>query len=197
MSKGFYPWREKGSTLQGALAFRGILMFFLLQGHKHRDKRADKDKEMKIVSGTISHESSTFTPLPTTRSSFEDRFGRVSPSQIISTCRNARISTVFPETYPSAPAPRDVFDSILNEMLVLMAVDLWTVSSSSFTAPWLPKMDRSCVPLIPGETSKFFFWNANEVTNGTAVYAHSSPVYCYRSGRKIQSRHSSCRNRKG
>ena len=92
---------------------------------------------MRIVTGAISHESSTFTPVPTTRASFRDRFGELRPDQIIPTCRGANIPTggfvagaeaygfeltptVFAEAHPSGPSPREVFDSILNEMLALM-----------------------------------------------------------------------------
>ncbi len=92
---------------------------------------------MRIVTGSISHESSTFTPVPTTRASFGDRFGELTPDQIIPTCRGANIPTggfiagaeahgfeliptIFAEAHPSGPAPREVFDSILNEMLGLM-----------------------------------------------------------------------------
>ncbi len=92
---------------------------------------------MRIVTGAISHESSTFTPVPTTRASFGDRFGELRPDQIIPTCRGANIPTagfiegaeahgfeliptVFAEAHPSGPAPRVVFDSILEEMLELM-----------------------------------------------------------------------------
>ena len=92
---------------------------------------------MRIVAGAISHESSTFTPVPTTRASFRDRFGELRPDQIIPTCRGANIPTggfvagaeaygfeliptVFAEAHPSGPSPREVFDSILNEMLALM-----------------------------------------------------------------------------
>lgn len=93
---------------------------------------------MRIVTGAFSHESSTFTPVATTRSSFEDRFGKISANQIIPICRNANvptggfisgaeahefelIPTVFAEAHPSAPAPREVFDALLNEMLELMS----------------------------------------------------------------------------
>ncbi len=93
---------------------------------------------MKIVTGALAHESSTFTPVATTRSSFEDRFGKISTNQIIPTCRNANIPTggfiasaeahgfeliptVFAEAHPSAPAPREVFDALLNQMLESMA----------------------------------------------------------------------------
>ena len=93
---------------------------------------------MRIVTGAISHESSTFTPVATTLTSFEDRFGKISAEQIVPICRNANIPTggfiaaaethgfeliptVFSEAHPSAPAPRRIFDSVLNEMLELMS----------------------------------------------------------------------------
>ncbi len=79
---------------------------------------------MRIVTGAISHESSTFTPVPTTRASFRDRFGELSSAQIIPTCRGANIPTggfvasaeahgfeliptVFAEAHPSGPSPRE------------------------------------------------------------------------------------------
>ncbi len=34
---------------------------------------------MRILTGAISHETSTFTPIPTTEQSFFERFGDLSP----------------------------------------------------------------------------------------------------------------------
>ena len=92
---------------------------------------------MRIITGAISHETSTFTPVATTEESFSERFGRLEPGEIIDKFRGTNtptggfiegadahgfelIPTIFAEAHPSAPAPRTVFDRILNCMLSLM-----------------------------------------------------------------------------
>ena len=90
---------------------------------------------MRIITGAISHETSTFTPVPTTEESFFERFGVCESDEIISTFRGTNtpmggfidgaeshqfelIPTVYAEPHPSGPAPRHVFETILNRMLV-------------------------------------------------------------------------------
>ncbi len=89
---------------------------------------------MRIATGCISHETSTFTPVPTTRESFFERFGDVRGTDILETFRGTNtptggfiegaevhgyelIPTICAEPHPSGPAPRAVFDQILDEML--------------------------------------------------------------------------------
>lgn len=89
---------------------------------------------MRIVTGCISHESSTFTPVPTTWESFFERFGDVRGSAIIEKFRSTNtptggfiegaevhgfelIPTIFAEAHPSGPAPRAVFDRLVDELL--------------------------------------------------------------------------------
>lgn len=93
---------------------------------------------MRIVTGAISHETSTFTPVPTTWESFFERFGEVRGPEIIAKFRGtntptggfiegaeahgfALIPTIFAEPHPSAPAPRAVFDRVLHELLTGIA----------------------------------------------------------------------------
>jgi microcystin degradation protein MlrC len=92
------------------------------------------DAPMRIVTGCISHESSTFTPVQTTWDSFFERFGDVRGDAIIEKFRGTNtptggfidgadahgftlIPTLFAEPHPSAPAPRALFNRLLNEML--------------------------------------------------------------------------------
>lgn len=92
---------------------------------------------MRIVTGCISHETSTFTPVPTSRESFYERFGEVRGTDIMTTFRGTNtptggfidgaefhgfelIPTIMAEPHPSGPAPRSVFDPILDEMLTAM-----------------------------------------------------------------------------
>ena len=80
---------------------------------------------MRIVTGAISHETSTFTPVPTTEESFFERFGVRESDEIIETFRGTNtpmggfidgaaahqfelIPTVYAEAHPSGPAPRHV-----------------------------------------------------------------------------------------
>ncbi len=92
---------------------------------------------MKILSGTISHETSTFTPVPTTIQSFSERFGELQPDQIIPKFRGVNVPTggfieaaeahgfelvptIFAEAHPSGPVPRRDLDRLLDRMLGLM-----------------------------------------------------------------------------
>ncbi len=89
---------------------------------------------MRVVTGALSHETSTFTPVSTTRENFEERFGYLRGSEIIETFRGANtpiggfiegaaehgfelIPTIYAEPHPSGPTPRALFDEILGELL--------------------------------------------------------------------------------
>lgn len=89
---------------------------------------------MRVVTGAISHETSTFTTVATTWDSFRERFGDWRDVEIVSTFRGTNtptggfiagaeahgfelIPTIFAEAHPSGPTPRHIFDAILAEML--------------------------------------------------------------------------------
>ncbi|HIL08842.1 MAG TPA: M81 family peptidase, partial [Candidatus Latescibacteria bacterium] len=89
---------------------------------------------MRIIIGAISHETSTFTPVPTTRESYEERFGLLRGPQILETFRDSNtpiggfiagadahgfelIPTILAEPHPSGPTPKLLFDEILAELL--------------------------------------------------------------------------------
>lgn len=93
---------------------------------------------MRIVTGCISHESSTFTPSPTTEASFFERFGILSPAEIIQTYRGTNtptggfiegaeahgfelIATVEASAQPGAPVPRADLDRIVAKLLAGIA----------------------------------------------------------------------------
>lgn len=93
---------------------------------------------MRIVTGAISHETSTFTTVPTGWKNYESRFGYLRGAEIIDKFRGANtptggfisgaeahgyelLPTIFAEAHPSGPTPRIIFDAILNEMLQRMA----------------------------------------------------------------------------
>ena len=88
---------------------------------------------MRVVTGAISHETSTFTPVATTRESYRERH-HLRGSEIIRTFRASNtptggfiqgseahgfelIPTVYAAAYPSGPTPANLFQSILNELL--------------------------------------------------------------------------------
>ena len=88
---------------------------------------------MRVVTGGISHETSTFTPVQTTWESYYQRFFLRGP-EIITTFRSTNtpfggfiegaeahhfelIPTLFAEPHPSGPTPRIIFDVILMELL--------------------------------------------------------------------------------
>ncbi len=93
---------------------------------------------MKIVTGSISHESSTFTTVETTWESYgSQRFGYLKGRDVLNKFRSSNtavggfadgckkygfelLSTVYAVAQPSGPTPRDIFDEILNEMLARM-----------------------------------------------------------------------------
>jgi len=89
---------------------------------------------MKIATGGISHETSTFTTVPTSIASAEERQGYQHGAEILEKYRGANtpiggfiagseahefdlIPTVFWEAHPSAPLPRQDFETILNDLL--------------------------------------------------------------------------------
>ena len=88
---------------------------------------------MRVVTGGISHETSTFTPVKTTWESYYERFF-LRGDEIITTFRGTNtpfggfvegaevhgfelIPTLFAEPHPSGPTPRLIFDEILSELL--------------------------------------------------------------------------------
>lgn len=89
---------------------------------------------MRVATGTICHETSTFTPVATTWESYRERFGYRRGQEILDIfsatntptggfIEGARahgfelIPTIFAEPQPSGPTPREIFDEILEEML--------------------------------------------------------------------------------
>lgn len=89
---------------------------------------------MRVASGAISHETSTFTTVPTTWESFSEVWGDVRGPAIIETFRGGNIPTggfisgaeahgfeliptIHAAANPSAPTPRDVFEDIVQELL--------------------------------------------------------------------------------
>lgn len=89
---------------------------------------------MRIVTGCIEHETSTFTPVPTTWESFFERFGDVRGPTMIEKFRGTNtpiggfiegadvhgfelLPTIFAEAHPSGPASRAVFDRLVDELL--------------------------------------------------------------------------------
>ncbi len=88
---------------------------------------------MRVAIGGISHESSTFTPVQTTRQSYEERF-LLEGEGILRAFRRTNtpiggfiagadahgfelIPTLFASPQPSAPTPRPLYDEILGRML--------------------------------------------------------------------------------
>lgn len=88
---------------------------------------------MRVVIGGISHETSTFTPVQTTLESYEERF-LLRGADIITTFKGSNsplggfidgaaqhgfeiIPTLFAEPHTSAPTPRSIFDTLLDELL--------------------------------------------------------------------------------
>lgn len=87
----------------------------------------------RVVIGGISHETSTFTPVPTTLQSYEQRF-LLRGQKILDVMRGTNttiggyiegaerhgfelIPTLLAEAHTSAPTPRPVFDSLVGELL--------------------------------------------------------------------------------
>ena len=90
---------------------------------------------MRVVTGAICHETSTFTPVATTWESYRnERFGYLEGDEIFTKFRGTNtpiggfldgaekhgfelIPTVFANAHPSGPTPRDIFDTILDDLL--------------------------------------------------------------------------------
>lgn len=89
---------------------------------------------MRIATGCISHESSTFTPVGTSYESFMERFGDVRGVAILKKFRGANtptggfidgaeahgfelIPTIMAVAHPSGPVPGAALDRLINEML--------------------------------------------------------------------------------
>ena len=90
---------------------------------------------MRVVTGAICHETSTFTPVATTWESYRnERFGYLHGDEIFTKFRGTNtpiggfldgagkhgfelIPTVFANAHPSGPTPRDIFDTILGDLL--------------------------------------------------------------------------------
>ena len=88
---------------------------------------------MRVVTGGIAHETSTFTTVETDWQSYRERFF-LRGEEILNTFRDTNtpiggfidgarthgfelIPTVFAEAHPSGPTPRNIFDAILGEIL--------------------------------------------------------------------------------
>ena len=93
---------------------------------------------MRVLSGTFAHETSTFTPVATTWESYRERVGYLTGEEIFDKFRGTNsiiggyldgaethgfelIPTVCAHAYPSGPTPREIFDTILNDILERMA----------------------------------------------------------------------------
>ena len=90
---------------------------------------------MRVITGAIGHETSTFTTVVTTWESYRNqRFGYLIGDEIIRKFRGTNttiggfiagaethglelIPTIFANAHPSGPTPRDVFEAILKDML--------------------------------------------------------------------------------
>ncbi len=92
---------------------------------------------MRVVTGGISHETSTFTPIPTTTANFDELFN-LRGQEIIEKFHGTNtptggfiegseahgfdlVPTLFAEAYPSAPPARAVFDTMVDDMLERMS----------------------------------------------------------------------------
>ncbi len=88
---------------------------------------------MKVIIGGLQHETSTFTPVVTTWQNYKERY-YLHGEEILNTFRQTNtpiggfiegaktyrvelIPTIFAEAHPSRPTPRNIFDTILAEML--------------------------------------------------------------------------------
>ena len=87
----------------------------------------------RVITGGICHETSTFTPVKTTLESYQERF-LVRGRAMLDLFRNTNtpiggfidgadkhgfelIPTLFAEPHTSAPTPRPLFDTLVNELL--------------------------------------------------------------------------------
>ncbi len=89
---------------------------------------------MRVITGCFSHETSTFTPVPTVEADFFHRFGEMTGEQILHTYRGvntptggfiagaeahdfALVPVLHATAHPSGPLPRADFDRILARLL--------------------------------------------------------------------------------
>ncbi len=89
---------------------------------------------MRVATGAICHETSTFTTVPTNWDSYRDRFGYLHGRDIVAKFRNTNtpmggfiegaeahgfelVPTVYAEPQPSGRTVRDVFDTIVGELV--------------------------------------------------------------------------------
>ena len=89
---------------------------------------------MRVAIGALSHETSTFTPVPTTRQDYEQRYGLLRGDEIIERftgtntpiggfIEGARahgfelIPTIYAEPHPAGRTARPLFDELLGELL--------------------------------------------------------------------------------
>ena len=90
---------------------------------------------MRVIIGAIAHETSTFTPVETTWDSYrKERFGYLCGDEVIARFRGTNtptggfiegagehgfevVPTIFANAHPSGPTPRDIFDTILGDLL--------------------------------------------------------------------------------
>ena len=98
---------------------------------------------MRIATGSISHESSTFTTVATDWNSYRNqRFGYRTGQEVLDFFRGSNtavggflagceqhgfelLPTIFANAHPSGPTPRASFDEILDDMLTRMGqIDL-------------------------------------------------------------------------
>ena len=92
---------------------------------------------MRVATGCISHETSTFTPVPTTWESFSERFGFLRGAEILKTFRGTNtpvggfiegadahgfelVPTIFGQPQPSGPMSRALLDQILGELVAAL-----------------------------------------------------------------------------
>lgn len=89
---------------------------------------------MRVVTGGISHETSTFTPVATTWENYDEHFS-LRGADVIETFRGTNtpiggflqgaavhgfelIPTLFAEAFPSGPTPRRIFDALVGELVL-------------------------------------------------------------------------------
>ena len=89
---------------------------------------------MRVATGGISHETSTFTTVPTTRENFAERSGYLRGTEMLDKFHGVNtpiggfiasaaendfelVPAIFAEAWPSGPVPRTDFDAMLNELL--------------------------------------------------------------------------------
>ena len=95
---------------------------------------------MRVITGVIGHETNTFSPIKTNWDSYrKERFGYLCGAELLDKFRGTGgtsisgfiqaadkhgfelVPTIFANAHPSAPTPRDIFDTILGDMLDAIA----------------------------------------------------------------------------